>query len=653
MVDDIIDYIYQVKPYHVQFEQFIEKYTSEQEDANVSIEEENDITMRIRFDAVTQEVDKQGDMSDLAFMETHMANRLWLLKHKVFTNDSEMKAYIEDVLSAHFKGITVDGYEFDIEKAGYDAFLYDEKLYDAPTMSDEYCFVDFTERLPYKYVKNFIKVGVETLQIHTDEEILTGNCTCTWEFNGESGVIDDFSISANMVSINRPIRQYEKITVLNTVKKVRTAYIFVGHPFMEFEDPDESNRRMFAQVGTREFDIPDSDIGTQKVTVYVIHPNGSKRPTLNYSRIGPHITLNEDLKENYRLQLVTIDYSKIYDKLYTWEDIYGQSNNVTTLEGSGLLRPHHEIDRPEELTVIYPISDLMVYSQEKSVKSIVNMNWKNDHYRVPVSSNLVTKLAKDINLGDKTILVESGKKLRKPYVTDDNKIVPGRIIVDSELIEYHEYSENDEGQGVLGGIRRAAQGTVLLVDGHKAGNPVYVYNDKTLKDLSPRTVYISTEFREGMENKFTIPSDFKYASNITVQKKPLINLMTDISFEYDVFYIDSNNVKLPTETEQGYLFVNGDKITFNNIEPYQERYYRIGGFNIYKLYSKDDAIICSFNPITLDPSEYEIVVKTAADTKIYEDEGGKYPYHIDYKDAYVVLKEPPKPFEVIIVGNVI
>ena len=39
------------------------------------------------------------------------------------------------------------------------------------------------------------------------------------------------------------------------------------------------------------------------------------------------------------------------------------------------------------------------------------------------------------------------------------------------------------------------------------------------------------------------------------------------------------------------------------------------------------------------------------DERVYEEEGQKYPYEIKYKDAYVILKNEPKPYEVIIVGN--
>lgn len=148
--DDIIDYIHQVKPYHVQFEQFIEKYSNKQDNCNILPQDDCNIEIDVRFDAVTNEVDEQN-LSDIQFMDTHAANRLWVCKHKDF-NDDEMKSYIDDILNCHFKGIEVDGNEFDIDKFGYDTFLYDEKLYDAPTVSGDYYISDMTEKIGRAHV---------------------------------------------------------------------------------------------------------------------------------------------------------------------------------------------------------------------------------------------------------------------------------------------------------------------------------------------------------------------------------------------------------------------------------------------------------------------------------------------------------------------
>lgn len=646
--DDIIEYIYQIKPYHVQFEQFIEKYSSKQDEVIVSPIEQNDITFEIRFDAVTSEVDDMNGMSPLEYMNTHMANRLWYFKKDIF-NENDMKKYINDVLNCHFKGITVDGANFDMDKSGYDAFLYDEKLYDAPTLSNEYCLVDYTENLRYKYTKQFVKVGLESLQLPATEEVLTGNCKVKSYYNGEETDIIDFTITNNLISLYRPIRQYEKIIVTNTVKNIRTGYVFVGHPFMESDNFDDSNMRKFVSVDTNSFDIPDGNLGSKKVTVYIVYPNGSRKVALNYEKSGNQIVVYDELKENYRVQLVVIDYRRVYDKIYTWEDAYGQSNNVITLDGDKFLRPYYEAERPSELNVVYPINNLMIYTQTgKTFKSLYNANWKNDHERLPLTQTMATKLSKDLKIGDKTIEVDDITKLFKPYKTKTDEIIPGKILINSEIIEFHDYEEDGK-KGILKGIRRASNSSVLW-ENHKQGDTVYAYNEQASTDCSPKSVYISTLFKSGMENKFTIPSSYIDETKVVVYKKSNINLLTDIKFGSEYFDIDSNNIKLPTETDMGYMFIDDDKVFFKSIEPIVNGY-RIRDFYISREYKAREATIYSFEPVQLLRDEYEIVVNQPMDERVYEEEGQKYPYEIKYKDAYVILKNEPKPYEVVIVGN--
>lgn len=647
VTDDIVEYIYQIKPYHVQFEQFIEKYSSKQDEVIISPIEQNDITFEIRFDAVTSEVDDMNGMTPLEYMNTHMANRLWYFKRNIFDED-DMKKYINDVLNCHFKGITVDGANFDMDKSGYDAFLYDSRLYDAPTLSNEYCLVDYTENLKYKYVKNFVKVGLESLQLPSDDKILAGNCKVKSYYNGEETDIIDFTITNNLLSLYRPIRQYEKIIVINTVKNIRTGYVFVGHPFMESDKFEDSNMRKFVSVGTNTFDIPDGNLGSKKVTVYKIHPNGSKEVILNYEKSGDKIIIYDELKENYRIQLVVIDYRRVYDKIYTWEDAYGQSNNVITLDGNEFLRPYYEAERPSELNVIYPINNLMIYTQTgKTIKSLYNINWKNNQENLPLSQSMSTKLSKDLKIGDKTIEVDDISKLFKPYKTTTDEIIPGKILINSEIIEFHDYEENNK-KGILKGIRRASNSSILW-ENHKKGDVVYAYNEQAATDCSPKSIYISTLFKEGMENKFIIPSSFIDETKIVVYKKPNIKLLTDIKFNSEYFDIDSDNIKLPSENELGYMFINDDKVFFKSIEPIVNGY-RIRDFYISREYKANDALIYSFNPVQLLNSEYKIVVNQAMDERVYNDEGD-VPYEIKYKDAYVVLNDEPKPYEVITIGN--
>ena len=198
VTDDIIEYIYQVKPYHVTFEQFIEKYSSKQDDVNVTSQDQNNITMYVRYDAITSEYDEQGSMTDYEFMDTHMANRLWYFKHNdlksVYGNDEAIKDYIKDVMNCHFKGISVEGGDFNLDKSGYDAFLYDSTLYDAPTITSDYCLVDYSEKLQYKYSKQFVKIGLKSFKLDSDKEIYPAHIEIISDYNNTQTKIENFNL---------------------------------------------------------------------------------------------------------------------------------------------------------------------------------------------------------------------------------------------------------------------------------------------------------------------------------------------------------------------------------------------------------------------------------------------------------------------------
>ena len=411
VTDDIIEYIYQVKPYHVTFEQFIEKYSSKQDEVNVTTQEQNNITMYIRYDAVTSEFEEQGNMNDYEYMDTHMANRLWYFKHNdlkaVYGNDEAIKDYIKDVMNCHFKGITVEGGGFDIDKSGYDAFLYDSTLYDAPTLTSDYCLVDYKENLQYPYTKSFIKIGLKSFKLESEDEIYPGNITIYSDYNGQTTQVENFNLKNNIVTLFYAIRKYEKLTIVNAVNNIRKGYVFVGHPFIESED--ETNIRRFVDIGTTEFEIPDGNLGSKKVTVHIEYPNGSRIPTTNFEKIDKNVVIYDTLKENYHVILTVIDYKQIYDKIYTWEDCYGQSNNVIALDGDKFLRPYYEKERPSELCVSYPIHNLMIYTENKSgkINSVYNADYKDWQYKLPITQTYITKLSQDLNIGDKIIKIDN------------------------------------------------------------------------------------------------------------------------------------------------------------------------------------------------------------------------------------------------------
>ena len=668
VTDDIIEYIHQVKPYHVQFEQFIEKYSSKQEFVNVDVTDTNDVEINIRFDAIspdvdnfgiiTKEDDEQGiqtigyvgnihqmvskddiifgyidnyhvfnntellgfvkddksvvdfnnnemglvdnyyhlvlnnghiigylndekaydfngveignysvtdDMKD-EFIDTHMANRLWVLKHEdfksIYDNDEEIKNYIEDVLNAHFKGISIDGSGFQMSKYGYDAFLYEENAYDSPTITATYCLVDFNEDYDFSYKKTFVKPGSKALLLDSDEQILAGNVTVKSYYKGEETELTVFNIENNLLTLFNKMKEFEKIVVTNVNDLgVETAFIFVAYPFSNSKEGEEDVRKL-VPLDTTIFDMPEGSLASKSVIVHIEYPNGTRLPTLSFERIGNQIHILDELKENYKVVISIIDYAQIYDKIYTWEDAYGNSNSIVTLDGDAFLRPNYEAGRPSELVVANPSNGLMIYtSNGKKYNSLYEINWKNDQSKMPITQTMSTKLASDFNFGDRIIEVEDMGKLLKPRVNPTTlEIIPAKILINNEIIEYHEYEQNGK-KGILKAIRRACMGS-LLNDTLKAGEVIYAYNEDSKVDYSPKSAYISTLIKEDTGNIFLVPEDYKGDDKIYVAKTPLINLLSDITFSGTSFEIDSENVCKPssivleTEKECGLIYGN-------------------------------------------------------------------------------------------------
>lgn len=617
--DDIIDYIYQVKPYHVQFEQFIEKYSNKQDTCNILPQDANNIELNVRFDSVTSQFDEyKDDDNDIDFMDTHAANRLWVIKHKNFSEE-EIKDYINDVLNCHFKGITVDGSNFDIDKYGYDTFLYDEKLYDAPTISEDYYIIDNFENIVYPYTKEYVNVGISTLKLNSEKDISQLKVY-------RNGIEEQFSYNTDtkVLTLKKSINLRDKILVENSNDGIRNGMVFVGISFIESEDG--TNIRKFKDINDNKFYIPNNQFDVKKIIVHIQYPNGTRIPTYNYEKVDNYIVIKDELKEHYHVIITVIDYAEIYDKIYNYEDCYGQSNNLISLDGNEFLRPYYEKERPSELLVSYPISNLKIYTYlNDKIKSMNEINHKHDDKKVSISKSMITTLKQDLNVGDKIIMVDNIKKLRLPYTNDSNILIPGKILINSEMIEFYDY---DEKENVLKSIRRGVDGS-FIAEKHEKNSDVINYNENTEQVYDYYVPYIS-QIYDGTQNSYIIPEKYISDDRIKVWKHENIELLTDIKLDSEYFIISSNNIDLPILSRGGILYINDDKIIYNKIEEVKynnKKAYKISEFNIDKEYSINDSVIHASKPILLNASEYII------------------------NDTTVKLKENPKIGEIITITN--
>ena len=554
--------------------------------------------------------------------ETTMANRLFLYK----THDLEL---IKEYTNSHFKGITIDGGDLNIDRQGYDAFLYDLKRYEEPTKTNAYCIIDenytqiltgslgFTINYPRELGKNEIII---TSSLKTDE-------------------IKDYSIDNNRITLFTEILKDEVITV----KFINGSIIqrFIANSFDESED--ENYNKKFIKKNERktngdfELSIPYSSIKVNKVVVSIEKPNGYRKPTQNYDIINDKIyihdfnNMNPSDMINWKIYISIADYSLIYDKIYTWEDVYGVANNNTLWEqyyknhgliqninGNDFLNPHYEKNRPDELCVSQPQDSMMMYfyrPNSKKSKKIFNYNFKNDQKMIPIVKTSI--LTKNFNIGDTEIWIEKDV-FDKPYKDpDDNKkLKPGKIIIDSEIIEFYDYELFDNKSIVLRKIRRGIDGTFIKKT-HLSNTVVYpfgAYNEHPYY-LTPSYYYV----KDKNMIEFDINGNKSIHENrIEVYKTNRISLLTEINEYQDSFIISDNSIILPQYDEnnnlikKGYLFINDIKITFNNIEEitYKNNIcYKISNYDLpigVSFNSTDELIIPSNKYIKIKEEDYTI-----------------------------------------------
>lgn len=740
--NDIIKYVKEVKPYHVQYDHYIEKYSTPIDECNIIASDSYEPIIDVRYDNVspkpdikdsvytyaydesqlklkrsenlkyintqdwsvyTLKKDKKGknyweytshvDLDDIFYVEdinkvcivknvyyenlkqsikelvditkypedkikfenTSMANRLFLYK----TKDLDL---IKEYTNSHFKGITVNGGEFNNDRSGYDAFLYDLYRYEEPTKTAGYCLVDKN--------KTQILVGTNTFVIDYPSTIEKNNLSISSNING---IIEDYILTDNRITLFYNTQKDEQITV----RYRSNTFIFVTNSFDESDD--DSYTRKFIDInninsdGDYVLDIPYSPIKVNKISVSIEKPNGYRYPTQNYdyidNKVYVHDFANISDKINWKVYISIADYSLIYDKIYTWEDIYGVSNNKTVwenyyknhgliqnLNGNNFLNPHYEKERPDELSVIYPENTLMMYFSKKNetnsnfkARKIFNFSYKNDQNFITTTKTAT--LLEDFIIGDNEIKV-SKDIFTKPYPdpNDENKIIPSKIIINSEIIDFFDYELNEDESITLKKIRRGINGS-FIKENHPADSIVYPFENINTHDyyLTPSYYYIKnsdmTEY--DINGNTSIHED-----RIAVYKTKRISLLTEINQNSTSFTISDNSVNLPIYDKRGnlikrgYLYINNDKIMFDKIIKNSNKTYTITGFNLPlgKIYKPNDSetIIPSNKFIKLKNNEYIINTERHEELEHLESSRNR---------NYITLKTQAKIGECIIIEN--
>ena len=462
-LQDIINFIYDIKPYHVQFSEFLQQMEIDSEAISVSVGEETDYTQTIRFDNVWSAPDNElqdiifnGQTPKREWLTTTMANRLYCMGLRDL---DELK--IE--LRADFKGKILNGGSSVEDKMGYDILLYDEDMYDSPSIIYDYCIRDYAEDFSdealsdgFKYTKEFPEVGSTNFVFESDVGVDKTNLRCTIyrALTGRTTILSDYSIvkSGNyQFSMFQPLNEDDKliIRIVNPDNKLREAFVYVESTFSP-QDGSLIKRKIIPLTDEIVVEEPESNIATKRLLVVKEFSSGTRVPFTNYTkRDGKVIAHNFADKEH--IILSAFDYQFLYDLTLSYSDPTVKSNNTIIYSGGNFLRPDYNEDRPEDLCVGHFSEHLSVYMDDNS-KYELDFKDENSHF---VVAKAVPQKITSVTIGSAGYVVA--------FAVENAKIFPKEppflLQVGEEQIKVNTVSGN-----AVGNLIRGYNGTPLYTD---------------------------------------------------------------------------------------------------------------------------------------------------------------------------------------------
>lgn len=493
-LQDIIDFIYDMKPYHVQFSEFLQQMEIDSEQINVSIEEETDFTHTLRFDNVwstpndeLQEEVEMGKFPEKKWYTTTMANRLYAMGMRDL---DELK--IE--LRADFKGKIINGGSSVEDKVGYDILMYDEDQYDSPSIIYDYCIRDFREDFSkeatsekFTYEKEFPIVGTANFVFESDIGIDKTNLSCTIyrRYTDTTTPLTDYSIvkSGNyQFTMFQPLNEDDKliIRIMNPDGKIRKAFVYVGSTFVPL-DSGNIKRALIPLADEISVTVPESNISTKHMLVVKQLVSGTRIPFANYSNSNGNVIVHNFVDKEHII-LSAFDYQFLYDLTFDYSDQNHHSNNTVIYTGGNFLRPEYNADRPEDLCVGHFSENLSIYLDDESKYSL-DFKGENLHYIV---SKIAPQKIVNVALGTGGYVEAFTVENSDVYPKDKQFYVQ----IGEEIIQVNKVSGN-----ALGNLVRGWNGTPLKSDVLKktdisVGDTVYLIPDvgKTVYEAQNRTI---------------------------------------------------------------------------------------------------------------------------------------------------------------------
>lgn len=713
ILDDVVDYITNIKPYHVQFSHYFEHYQTHSENVTIHVNDWIEPVVHMRFDAlksipdINRIFDKyvltlasasgekynvenmiiyakdekrffirrrdglseyywemidepiyddgfyystsdkkyyKGNIGNLVeftssdtqeLIDSHRANRLFYMG--LHDNDE-----IKKELNANFKGIQIEGGTFDIGKFGYDIFNYDTNEYDSPTIIYDYYFLNKLKtdlqvlnpdgtvaktimgakteleqyfNLGVAFVnqpefKEFVNSSDERFYIpdfiYRAQEI--GNKVFVYTVN--SGTIKkyvNFEVFNGYIDIFKTLKNKEKVYVVTTNSsatdplvdgsEVTSAYIIECSTYSVSNDI--SIRRQIVEI-VNELDgnnnpVTDYKLQTpisiggsnDKIAVQKVAKNGSRTPILNPIINDGMLQVSLlNINEYEHVSMVSFDFKYLYDKIYTWEDKYGRSNNVVYLNGEKFYRARYEEDRPSEAVFSSPITSLFVYNDDENNRNILFNDFKNKQS----STKFLSDSYSTITNIETTVFTEVTPTKTVSYdlidsITFDNvdnfEKAPGKVIINSEIIQYNNINKTTK---TISQLKRSCDGTFFYINGvkndeasltHKIGDVAYPMRSDEWLDIKRNNVYKGYNVKSKDSNVYDCPTGIKKTSTVKVKKLSTIKLLEDVKLSSRIIRISSPNV-VPKQyikdimngeivTGDFYLKINSDTVRFNTI----------------------------------------------------------------------------------------
>ena len=817
ILDDVVDMITQIKPYHVQFSHYFEHYQTHQEDVDVNVKDWLETLVHMRFDALKSTPDlnmmfdryvtgsqlpsgkiynekgelifdydrngiviyfendkdfyirkrnddgyhwektnsviyddgfyygdgkfykgKNGSLqrftSDDAdeLIDSHRANRLFYMG----LHDSDE---IRKELNANFKGLEIVGSSFDIGKFGYDIFNYDTTDYDSPTVIYDYYFLNnliedlvlrdsdqsIIKTIPGEktevnelfgitdkpVTKTFFSTSKERFDLPSDwpsgsivkvYKLINGNLNeyLNYEIviNGRDHYLDMFST----------MKDREKVFVIKYNTNNVPDAVHVAECTIYGESDSKTLKRQVVYVvdGIDTYNLPTPTTmegNNDKIAVQKVTYRGSRKPILSPDIQNGNLVqsmVNINIYEH--ISMVSFDFKYLYDKIYTWEDKYGRSNNVVYLNGDNFYRARYESDRPSELVVSNPINTLFVYNDDDSKKNILFNDFKNKQLQTQFLSSTYTTI-KSLNTTQFTERITEDRSVTYDLINSIEmdsvkgfEDAPGKVLINSEIILYNEIDRNTN---TISDLKRACDGTFLFINGdkendpdsphdgddehltHEVGDKVYPIHEDEWIESKRNNVYKSYNVRSSEQKIYECPSGLKKTSTVRVKRLKSIKLLEDVTLNTQTIKISSAEVVdkesykklLNRRTVEGswILQINDDSIPFTTIYPdstsngycienfvLPEKYV---GYGNDVIYSADNTVISGcltsfINDFTVQMVEgdfsYDIVIEN--DETYIKNEHGDNLFRIIGSEIETSIDEQGRQHqEIVKIGNII